>query len=325
MEGKKIKTLNKNETWILSDSTKGMENQSIALAKLLNFKFKLIHYKPPYLLKKFPLLGKIYTPFFLRQTLLNDLLPSIIITTGRRMAGTSIALKSILKNNVKTIHIQNPKLSLNNFDLLLIPEHDNIKGRNVIQTKGALSFFDEKDIKKYNKQDFNKIKTKQNTVLLMVGGNSKRQKPYNSEYFDLSCKVIDGVKNLDGQLIVTVSRRTPRKAIKILQSTFSKHLSDFKIFLPNENNLYPQILGIVDYVIVTSDSVNMISEIATLSKPLFIYHLSKENKKISLFILKLKELNIVKNYEGNLFKFKKNRLKTNKSSVLQVNNFFGFY
>ena len=45
------------------------------------------------------------------------------------MAGTSIALKSILKNNVKTIHIQNPKLSLNHFDLLLIPEHDRIKGK----------------------------------------------------------------------------------------------------------------------------------------------------------------------------------------------------
>ena len=159
----------------------------------------------------------------------------------------------------------------------------------------------------------------------MVGGNSKRQKPQNSEYYDLSTKVIKGVKNLDAQLIVTVSRRTPNKAIKILQSTFSKHLSDFKIFSPNENNPYPQILKVIDYIIVTSDSVNMISEIATLSKPLFISHFSKENKKISFFISNLKELNVVKNYEGDLFKFKKNRLHTNKNSILQVNKFFGFH
>ncbi len=257
-----------------------MENQSIALANMLDNNFKLIHYNPPFFLKKFPLLGKIYTPYFLRKKLLTDLLPSIIITTGRKMAGTSIALKSILKNNVKTIHIQNPKLSLNNFDLLLIPEHDRIKGRNVIQTKGALSFFEEKDIKKFNEPSINKIKTKKNTVLLMVGGNSKRQKPHNSEYFELSTKVIKGVKNLDAQLIVAISRRTPNTAIKILKSTFSKHLKDFKIFSSNENNLYPQILKIIDYIIVTSDSVNMISEIATLSKPLFISHFSKENKKL---------------------------------------------
>ena len=301
-----------------------MENQSIALAKMLNNNFKLVHCNPPFFLKKFPLLGKIYTPYFLQHKLKANVLPTIIITTGRRMAGSSIAVKSFLKNNVKTIHIQDPKLSLNNFDLLLIPEHDRIEGKNVIQTKGALSFFDEKDIKKLDDPSLNKIKTKNNTVLLMVGGNSKGQKPQNSEYYNLSTKVINGVKNIDAQLIVTVSRRTPNKAIKILQSTFSKHLRDFKIFSPNENNLYPQILKIIDYIIVTSDSVNMISEIATLSKPLFISHFSRENKKISFFISNLKELNIVKSYEGRLFKFKKNTLQTNKNSILQVNKFFGF-
>ena len=35
-----------------------MENQSIALAKMLNANFKLIDYNPPYFLKKFPYLGK---------------------------------------------------------------------------------------------------------------------------------------------------------------------------------------------------------------------------------------------------------------------------
>ncbi len=301
-----------------------MENQSIALAKMLNANFKLINYNPPYFLKKFPILGKFYAPNFLRKKLHTDLLPSIIITTGRRMAGTSIALKSILKNNVKTIHIQNPKLSPNNFDLLLIPEHDKIKGKNIIQTKGALCFFEEKDMKKFKEPNLNKIKTKKSTVLLMVGGNSKKQKPNSSEYFELSTKVIQGIKNLDAQLIVSFSRRTPNKAIKILESTFSKHLKDFKILSSDENKLYPKILKIIDYTIVTSDSVNMISELATLSKPLFIFHFSKENRKISFFISNLRELNIVQDYEGDLFKFEKNKLQTNRITILQVNKFFGF-
>ena len=46
-----------------------MENQSIALAKMLNANFKLIDYNPPYFLKKFPLLGKFYVPYFLQQKL----------------------------------------------------------------------------------------------------------------------------------------------------------------------------------------------------------------------------------------------------------------
>ena len=301
-----------------------MENQSIALAKMLNANFKLINYNPPFFLKKIPILGKFYVPYILRKTLYTNLPPSIIITTGRRMAGTSIALKSILKNNVKTIHIQNPRLSPNNFDLLLIPEHDRIKGKNIIQTNGALCFFEEKDMKKFKEPNLNKIKTKKNTVLLMVGGNSKNQKPNNSEYFELGTKVIHGVKNLDAQLIVSFSRRTPSKAIKILQSTFSKHLKEFKMLSLDENNIYPKILKIIDFTIVTSDSVNMISELATLTKPLFIFHFSKGNRKISFFISNLKELNIVQDYKGNLFKFEKNKLQTNKITTSQVNKFFGF-
>ena len=83
----------------------------------------------------------------------------------------------------------------------------------------------------------------------MVGGNSKRHKPKNSEYFELSTKVVQGVKNLNAKLIVTVSRRTPNKAIKILQSSFSKHLTDFKILSSGENNLYPKILEIISKII----------------------------------------------------------------------------
>ncbi len=324
VKGKKIKILKGNTTWVLSDKTKGMENQSIALASILNNNFKLIHYTPPYFLKKFPILGKIYTPKFLQEALRTNSLPDFVITTGRRMAGTSIALKSILKSNVKTIHIQNPKLSLNNFDLLLIPEHDNVKGKNVIQTKGALSFLNKNDIKKFEKSKLNKIKVKNNLVLLMVGGNSKSFKPQSSEYYDLCINVIKAIKSIDGQLIVIISRRTPTKAIKIFKSIFSKHLSNFQIFSPNENKLYPQILQIIDYIIVTSDSVNMISEMATLSRPLFISHFSKENKKISLFIKNLRKLKIVKTFEGDLYEYSKNKLQTNKNTLLQINKFFRF-
>ncbi len=301
-----------------------MENQSIALAKMLNDNFKLIHFNPPYLLKKFPLLGKLYLPYSLNKIIKQNFKPSYIITTGRRMSGTSIALKKILKNKVKTIHIQNPKLSLKYFDLLLVPEHDGLKGRNIIQTKGALCFFGNDDIRNLNKSQFNEAKVKNYLVLLMVGGNSKKYIPQNSEYYDLCSKVIKGVKSIDGQLIVIVSRRTPPKAIKILDVMFSKNLRNYKMFFPNQLNPYPQILKVTDYAIVTGDSVNMISETATLPIPLFISNFSKENKKILSFIENLKKLGVAKSFEGDLFQFEKSKLQTNKITILQVNKFFGF-
>ena len=139
---RKLENSIKNNVWVISDGTKGMENQSLALANLLDKSFKLIKYNPPYLLKKFPLIRKLYIFTIKDHLLKNNTPPSIIITTGKRMAGVSLVLKAILKGSVKTIHIQNPKLPFEYFDLLLIPEHDNINAKNVIQTKGALSFFD---------------------------------------------------------------------------------------------------------------------------------------------------------------------------------------
>ena len=54
----------------------------------------------------------------------------------------------------------------------------------------------------------------------MVGGNSKKQKPNSSEYFELSTKVIQGIKNLNAQLIVSFSRRTPKKQLKYYNQLF---------------------------------------------------------------------------------------------------------
>ena len=38
------------------------------------------------------------------------------------------------------IHIQDPKVSLNNFDFIVAPEHDSLTGSNVLNSKGAIHY-----------------------------------------------------------------------------------------------------------------------------------------------------------------------------------------
>ena len=319
-----MKKSTKIDAWVISDGTKGMENQSLALAKLLNVNFELVKYNPPYFLKKFPLIRKLFISSVKDHLLKNKSPPSFIITTGKRMAGVSIALKFILKDRVKNIHIQNPKLPFEYFDLLLIPEHDNITAKNVIQTKGALTFFNFNELNKFQEREINLIKrSKKNLVLLMIGGNSKRHKPKNFDYYHLSMKVLEATKNLNCKLLVLLSRRTPLKAAKILNYSFIKHDENFQIVTSTEQNPYPEILQIADYIIVTSDSVNMVSETATLPIPLFVSKFSKETGKISDFLKNLEDLGISKKFEGQLFHYYKNTLKTNQETILKVNKLLG--
>ena len=66
----------------------------------------------------------------------------LIISCGRKSVIPSILLK---KKNKKifTIHIQDPKVSFKNFDAIIAPEHDNLKGDNVYSSKGAIHYITE--------------------------------------------------------------------------------------------------------------------------------------------------------------------------------------
>jgi len=295
-----------------------MEKQSISLANLLKIKYEIIKYSPPYLLQKLPLLGKFYISKSLEKIFLDKTTPKYVITCGKRMAGVSIYLKSKLKNKIKILHIQNPGIAKFCFDLLLIPEHDHVNGINVIKTKGALTFFKYDTLK--NRYDFLK---QDNTklVLLMVGGENKRYSPHSIDYFNLSMKVIKSLKNFNAKLLVSFSRRTPKKAIRIIDKSFTKYLKNYEILPMSENNPYPDILKNIDYAIVTSDSVNMISEISTTPIPLFIHKFPKESGKILYFLNDLQNLGIIKIFENELFQFNKKQLNTNRTTLLKVNKF----
>ena len=64
----------------------------------------------------------------------------IIISCGRKSVIPSIYLKHNLNKKIITIHIQDPKVSLDHFDYIVVPEHDNLEGKNVIKTKGAIHY-----------------------------------------------------------------------------------------------------------------------------------------------------------------------------------------
>ena len=108
-----------------------------------------------------------------------------------------------------------------------------------------------------------------------------------------------------------------------MDKLFSKSLKNYEILYTSKNNPYPDILKSIDYGIVTSDSVNMISEIATTPIPVFIYKFPKESGKILDFLDDLESLGIIKILDNKLFTYKKTKLNTNKDTALKINKFLG--
>ena len=65
----------------------------------------------------------------------------IIISCGRKSVIPSIYLKKISLKKIINIHIQDPKVNLDNFSYVIAPEHDRLFGENVLSTKGALHYY----------------------------------------------------------------------------------------------------------------------------------------------------------------------------------------
>jgi mitochondrial fission protein ELM1 len=110
---------------LLTQGMHGMVSQVEGLAKALNLNYKhqRVELKPFW-----NLIPPKFSP--ISENLIKDKFvcdSKIIISCGRKSVIPSIALKKRLGKEIFTIHIQNPKVSFNHFDLVISPEHDGIK------------------------------------------------------------------------------------------------------------------------------------------------------------------------------------------------------
>ena len=219
----------------------------------------------------------------------------VIISCGRKSVIPSIHLKKTANKKVFNIHIQDPKVDLNNFDFIVAPEHDAIQGPNVISTKGAIHYLTEKEISE-NKEYLNSFikKDERKIWTLILGGPTK--------YYDYSTKNMKHIftmlykllKKHDFQLVVIPSMRTPVNTIHYAREFFGENHT---IIMDVDKKAYLSALAISENIIITCDSSSMISEAALTGKPIYVANIlpKKNDKKFQRFRNLFRELNITRN------------------------------
>ena len=222
----------------------------------------------------------------------------IIISCGRKSIIPSIYLKKKFKNKVMNIHIQDPKVSLNNFDYIIAPEHDGLIGKNVLVTKGAIHYITEDDLIKnqsYLKPKINKEKV----VTMIVGGPNK--------YYNFNDNIIENIfLNVQNdfidkgyQLIFIPSMRTPKNIIEKAVNFFNEK----QIIIKNiDKKAYLSSMKLADHIIVTCDSTSMISEAAMTGKPIYVAQMPsiRKNDRFQNFYKLFKSLNIIRDLEKTI-------------------------
>ena len=219
----------------------------------------------------------------------------VIISCGRKSVIPSIHLKNNSNKKVFNIHIQDPKVDLKHFDFIVAPEHDSIKGQNVISTKGAIHYLTENEINE-NKDYLNSFIKKDERIIwtLIMGGPTK--------YYDYSTKNIKEIfttlsklsKKHNFQLVIIPSMRTPTNIIQYANDYFG---GDHTVIMDVDKKAYLSALAIAQNIIVTCDSSSMISEAALTGKPIYIASIypKKNDKRFQRFRNLFRELNITRN------------------------------
>lgn len=259
---------------LLTSGLHGMLSQTkgIANALGLNYKQHVIKLKKSFSWLPSQLLPA--QPFIFQQTLPTSL-PKFIVSCGRHSAIASKFLKSQHGDNIFTIHIQNPIIHTSAFDCVLIPEHDNITGKSVIVTKGAIHDLDWRSIIDHNKQS-SWPKNQKDQVAVILGGPTKSY-AWSSE--SLKQAVTSLQKATDHsryQLVFVPSNRTPKTVLNMLQSVLLKP----HVVLPNvDKAIYLSALNYAKHIVVTCDSASMLSEACFTGKPVYCLEFKTRSQK----------------------------------------------
>ena len=285
--------MGKLKALLLTQGMHGMISQVEGMAKALNTEYshKIVRLSFPWNLvpPKFTPISEIILKDKIYLT--ESEIPDLIISCGRKSVIPSIIIK---KKNPKvfTIHIQDPKVSLKNFDAIVAPEHDNLKGDNIYNSKGAIHYITEVEINKARQYLVNKIKSEK-IVSLILGGPNKYY-GFNSDQIINIFSQIKSIFVSDGyKVIIIPSMRTPKETIDLAIKEMG---SCGHVVNKVDKQAYLSAYALANYVVVTCDSTSMISEAATSGKPIFVAHMKakKNNYRFKRFFELFKQMGIIR-------------------------------
>ena len=280
----------------MTEGKHGMISQVEGLAKALDIEFTHEKIELNNFWKKIPPSLTPVKKFVFKNNIDKDF--NVVISCGRKSVIPSIYLKQKYKNKIMNIHIQDPKVSLNNFDFIVAPEHDQLKGNNVIITKGAIHYLRDKELNENQNYLRSKI-IKEKVVSFIVGGPNKYY-DYNDTTIDkVFLKIKENFINRGFQLIFIPSMRTPQNIIDKAKSYFDKNQI---IVTDVDKKAYLSSLKLANHIVVTCDSTSMISEAAMTGKPIYIAQMPaiKENYRFRKFFRLFNSLGITRDLEQSI-------------------------
>lgn len=223
--------------------------------------------------------------------------PDLVIATGRRTVPYLRRVRS-LSPNTFTVFLKDPRTGAGTADFIWVPEHDTLRGENVLVTLTSPHRCGTEPLQKARENVANLLPNLQGIrIVVVLGGNSINHKWTNQSITEFVQK-LNRFKKHSACFFVTPSRRTPPELLQAVQDmlTYTPHY----IWDGSGENPYLAMLATADHIVVTADSVNMIGEALTTGKPVYVFEPEGGHRKFEFFLSALKKRKAILPLDGSL-------------------------
>jgi mitochondrial fission protein ELM1 len=284
--------------WVLHDGKAGMRSQALGLAEATGFPLveKPLRVRPPWsilppqlwLLPQYAVLGG--------GSLLAPPWPDLVIACGRNAAVPALSIRRASAGRSFLAQIQDPRVRRSEFDLIVAPEHDRLRGPRVILTRGAVHRVTAARLEAERRRFPALARLPRPIVAALIGGTNRAYRLTLRRLAEIADALAALLSASGGSLLLTPSRRTGERGTALLRA----RLGGFPgaIWDGRGDNPYFAYLALADALLVTADSVSMISEAAATGKPVHVVDLDGGNAKFERFHAAMRAAGITRPFAG---------------------------
>jgi mitochondrial fission protein ELM1 len=286
--------------WVLHDGKAGMASQAMGLAEAAGFPLveKSLAVRAPWAWLPPQLWVAPLAAVSDRGLPLRPPWPDVVIGCGRNTAAPALAIRAASGGRTVAAQVQDPGVGRNSFDLMVVPEHDRLRGSRIITSKGALHRVTPEKLAAARRQFPELAALPRPIIAVLIGGSNRAYRLT----LDRLAAIADGIaaclRETGGGAVVTPSRRTGESGIALLRERLRGLPAT--IWDMTGDNPYFAYLATADAFLVTADSVSMVSEAAATGKPVHVIELDGGDAKFARFHAAMREADITRPFTGRI-------------------------
>ncbi len=287
--------------WLLCEDKAGMINQARGLAEAAGLRpeLKRVRRRSPW---KYLPPSLWFAPLKAAgpgSDALDPPWPDVLIASGRYTVALALAIRRASGGRTFTVYIQDPKVNPARFDMVVVPEHDPCRGANVLTTRGALHRITAARLDAAAGQFRGALADlPRPLVAVLLGGNNRYYRLTPELARQLAGQLADLTHTQGAGFAITPSRRTDPGVVEALRTGLAGLPA--VIWDGAGENPYFGYLALADVILVTADSVSMVSEACSTGKPVYVIELAGGGAKFQAFHAGLRAAGCTRPFAGGL-------------------------